>query len=316
MADKGAPRVKHRGLIQLLFAAMTNSFVTGFASGTIYKGGLKKLCHPGLNCYSCPGARLSCPIGALQAVLSGPGFKVSLYVTGFLVLVGALLGRMVCGFLCPFGMIQEWLYKIPFPWKKNHFRGDKALRYLKYALLLILVILLPMTIKNDAGQGSPTFCKFVCPAGTLEGAVPLVLLQGKAPEAMPAGPLMMKGAAALPAQPKYQTGFLFSWKMGLLALTALISIVVWRPFCKYLCPLGAIYGLMNPVSLYRLRMAENACVHCGRCNKACRMALQPEKRQNEAECVRCGDCVNACPTGALSMGFGESPDAKEAPSAL
>lgn len=311
MAERRAPRVRHRGLIQLLFAAMTNSFFTGFASGTIYKGGLKRLCSPGLNCYSCPGARLSCPIGALQAVLSGPGFQLSLYVTGFLLLVGALLGRLVCGFLCPFGMIQEWLYRIPFPWKKNRFRGDRALRYLKYAVLLVLVILMPMLLKGDAGQGSPAFCKYVCPAGTLEGAVPLVLLKGAAAPALPEGPLLLKGAGGAAAlQPQYQTGFLFSWKMGLLALTLLLSIAVWRPFCKYLCPLGAVYGLMNPLSLYRLQMAESACIHCGRCSRACRMALSPEHRQNEAECVRCGDCVNACPTGALSMGFGK---AKAAP---
>lgn len=305
MAEKQAKRIRGRGAVQLFFAGLSNSFVTGFVGGTIYKGPLKQLCAPGLNCYSCPGALLSCPIGALQAVIGARGFQLSLYVAGFLLAVGALLGRFVCGFLCPFGMIQEWLYRIPFPWKRNRWKGDRLLRYLKYLLLAVLVILLPMFLLNSLGVGSPTFCKYVCPAGTLEGAVPLVLLQGSLP-AQPAGPLMLQASA----QPVYQTGLLFIWKMSLLVLVLLVSIVTWRPFCKYLCPLGAIYGLLNPVSLYRLRMDQSLCIHCGRCNKACRIALEPEHRQNETECVRCGDCVNACPTSALSMGFGDAKRAK------
>ncbi len=135
-------RVRGRLAIQLFFAALTNSYLTGFAAGRIYQGDLKKLCHPGLNCYSCPGALLSCPIGALQAVIGSRSFQLSLYLFGFLLLVGATLGRMVCGFLCPFGLIQELLHKIPFPRKIKVFKGDKALRYLKYGLLLVLVILL------------------------------------------------------------------------------------------------------------------------------------------------------------------------------
>ena len=110
-----ALHLRWRTAIQLFFAAATNSYVTGFAAGRIYQGDLKQLCHPGLNCYSCPGALLSCPIGSLQAVIGSRAFDVSLYVFGFLLLVGATLGRMVCGFLCPFGLIQDGLHKIPFP---------------------------------------------------------------------------------------------------------------------------------------------------------------------------------------------------------
>lgn len=189
--------VSYRGIIQLLFAALTNSFVTGFLAGKIYQGDLKRVCAPGLNCYSCPGALLSCPIGSLQAVISSRAFNLSLYVGGFLLLIGATLGRFVCGFLCPFGMIQEWLYKIPFPFKKNHFKGDKPLRYLKYVVLAVLVILLPTFMVNDTGTGSPTFCKYVCPAGTLEGAIPLVLISGKGPAA-PSAALLLPACRMLP----------------------------------------------------------------------------------------------------------------------
>lgn len=312
--------VRHRGLIQLFFAVLTNSFITGFIAGKIYKGDLKRVCAPGLNCYSCPGALLACPIGALQAVISSRAFNISLYVGGFLLLVGATLGRFVCGFLCPFGMIQEWLYKIPFPFKKNHFKGDRLLRYLKYVLLVVLVILLPTFMVNATGTGSPTFCKYVCPAGTLEGAIPLVLLSGSAPSqgVSSISVLGLPGASAelafpqlqfdLPGNslaPQYDIGFLFYWKMFILIAVVLLSVINWRPFCKYLCPLGAIYGLMNPISLYRLQMDESLCIHCHKCAKACKTCLDPEHKQNEAECVRCGDCVKVCPTGALSLGFGD-----------
>ncbi len=306
-------RVKGRLAIQLFFAALTNSYVTGFAAGKIYQGNLKNLCHPGLNCYSCPGAVLSCPIGALQAVIGSRSFNISLYVFGFMLLVGATLGRMVCGFLCPFGMIQELLHKIPFPKKIKHFRGDKTLRKLKYVLLVVFVITLPLFLANPAGESSPYFCKLVCPAGALEGAVPLVVLPPltagastlpggltlNLPGGAPKVDLIDPGAAA-----RYETGNLFIWKISLMVAVLLVSVVIYRPFCKYLCPLGAVYGALNPVALYRLRLDENACIHCGACKRACGMALDPTIQLNHPECVRCGDCVNACPVDALSMGFG------------
>lgn len=305
-------RVRGRLAIQLFFAALTNSYLTGFAAGRIYQGDLKKLCHPGLNCYSCPGALLSCPIGALQAVIGSRSFQLSLYLFGFLLLVGATLGRMVCGFLCPFGLIQELLHKIPFPRKIKVFKGDKTLRYLKYGLLLVLVILLPMTLANPAGEASPYFCKLVCPAGALEGALPLVAFPPRvaSAESLPGGlTLQIPGAPQVKlidpaAATRYETGALFYWKISVLIAVILASVVIYRPFCKYLCPLGAAYGALNPVSLYRLRIDDEACIHCGACKRACGMALDPVKQLNHPECVRCGDCVNACPVDALSMGFG------------
>lgn len=314
-------RVKHRRLIQLFFAAASNSYVTGFATGMIYQGDLKKVCSPGLNCYSCPGALMSCPIGSLQAVLGSRSFQLSTYVFGMILAFGALLGRMVCGFLCPFGLVQELLFKIPFVKKIKHFKGDRVLRSLKYVFLVLLVILLPMLTKAS-GDSSPYFCKYVCPAGALEAGIPYIIHEqlgtgGAAggTGALPAvtglttlpdiGNAIIKPAAiGLPAKGG-ELGFLFGWKMGILAVVVLLSVMMYRPFCKYVCPLGAMYGLLNPVSLYRLRFSQDACIKCGKCARACGMCLDPTKELNHAECVRCGDCVNVCPTDALSMGFGD-----------
>ena len=114
--------------IQAVWAFLTNSHVSGFVTGKIYTGKLKNVCVPGLNCYSCPGAVGACPIGSLQAVVGSWNFKMAYYVVGFLIFIGAIFGRLICGFLCPFGLIQDLLNKIPFPKKIRTFKGDKKLK--------------------------------------------------------------------------------------------------------------------------------------------------------------------------------------------
>lgn len=264
--------------IQILWALLTNSYLLGFAQGKIYRGKLKNLCVPGLNCYSCPGAVGACPIGALQAVIGNRNFKFAFYVAGFLMFVGALTGRFVCGWLCPFGLIQDLLHKIPFPKKINTFPGDRMLRKLKYVILAVFVILMPMFLVDMLGQGAPYFCKLICPAGTLEGGIPLVILNKS-----------LRGAV----------GFLYVWKNVLLAAVIILSVWIYRPFCKYLCPLGAVYSVFNPISVFRYRVDKEACIHCGACAKVCNMQVNPAENANHPECIRCGDCKKACPTKAI-----------------
>ena len=263
---------RHR--VQILWALLTNSYLIGFVQGKIYKGKLKNLCVPGLNCYSCPGAAGTCPIGALQAVIGNWNFKFAFYAAGFLVFVGALMGRFVCGWLCPFGLIQDLLYKIPFPRKLRTFKGDRLLRKLKYVVLLFFVILLPMFLVDVLGQGAPYFCKLICPVGTLDGGIPLVLLNKS-----------MHGAL----------GWLYAWKNVLLLFTVFLSILIYRPFCKYICPLGAVYSVFNPISVFRYRIDREKCVGCDACAKVCKMQVNPAENPNHPECIRCGQCKKACP---------------------
>lgn len=265
-------------MIQVLWAFLTNSYLVGFVQGKIYRGKLKNLCVPGLNCYSCPGAVGSCPIGAMQAVIGSWNFKFAFYAAGFLMFIGALMGRFVCGWLCPFGLIQDLLYKIPFLRKINTFKGDKLLRKLKYVILLVFVILLPMFLVDVLGQGLPYFCKFICPAGTLEGGILLVLFNES-----------MRGAL----------GWLYAWKSVLLAVTILLSVVIYRPFCKYICPLGAVYSVFNPIAVFRYRIDKEKCPGCGACARVCKMQVDPAKNVNHAECIRCGACKDACPVKVI-----------------
>ena len=288
--DKYKARNNVRHVFQSFWFLLTNSFFEGFKTGKIYGGKWKQLCVPGMNCYSCPGAKGSCPIGALQAVIGSPKFKFSYYIVGFLFFVGALIGRGVCGYLCPFGLVQDLLHKIPFVKKIETFKGDKALRKAKYLILLVFVILLPLFLVDIIGQGAPYFCKLICPVGMLEGGIPLVWMNTS-----------MRGAV----------GFLYAWKGLILLLTILLSVIIYRPFCKYICPLGAIYSLFNSVSFFRYTLNHQKCIHCGRCKAVCEMQCDPVKNCNDLECIRCGKCKNACPVDAIACGITKLDVSKE-----
>ena len=165
---------RFRGWIQAGATLLTNLHLPNFLKGGLYQGAGKTVCVPGLNCYSCPAASGACPIGAFQAVVGSSKFSFSYYITGFLILLGVLLGRFICGFLCPFGWFQELLHKIPT--KKLSTKRLKPLTYLKYAVLLVMVFLLPAFLVNDVGMGDPFFCKYLCPQGVLEGAILLSVI--------------------------------------------------------------------------------------------------------------------------------------------
>ena len=272
---------KHRWKIQLGATLVSNPFFLNFVQGKIFRGKLKGVCVPGLNCYSCPAAAASCPIGAVQAVIGSSKFQFAYYVVGLLLLFGVLLGRVVCGFFCPFGWFQELLHKIPskkFSTKKLH-----ILTYLKYVILLLFVIILPMTLVNEVGMGDPFFCKYICPAGILEGGIPLSLAD--------------PGIRA-------SLGALFTWKSCILLGVVVLSVFFYRPFCKWLCPLGAFYGLCNKISMYRLEVDADKCTACGACSRACKMDVDVFRTPNHAECIRCGDCMASCPHQAIIKSFG------------
>ncbi|MBS6417952.1 MAG: 4Fe-4S binding protein [Olsenella uli] len=271
--------LRRRGTVQAIAAFLTNPHIPNFLEGTIYTGTAKSVCVPGLNCYSCPAATGACPVGAFQAVVGSSKFSFSYYITGILILIGTLLGRFVCGFLCPFGWVQDLLNKIPFP-KKLSTRRLKGLRYLKYGILVVMVWALPALIQNSVGMGDPYFCKYVCPQGILEGAIPLSLADASIRAAL---------------------GSLFTMKFSILATIALLSIMFYRPFCKWICPLGAFYSLFNKVSLLQYHVDADKCVKCGKCARVCKMDVDITKNSSSLECIRCGECAKACPVKAIEV---------------
>ena len=256
---------------QLGFILLINSYAKGFQSGQIFAGASKSICVPVLNCYSCPGALGACPIGSLQTVVGAR--TVPFYVLGTLMLFGVVLGRAVCGLLCPFGLVQDLLQKIPLKKVTLPRRIDQAL------------------VAVQKGVAPPFFCEFLCPAGTLGGALPL----------MATNPSLRALAGAL-----------FGWKFAVLVLIVFAAILIPRPFCRYLCPLGAFYSFFNGVSFYGITLEEARCTSCGRCAQVCPMGVDVRESPNSAECIRCGQCSAACPTGAIRQGFSRSQEAQDA----
>ena len=264
-----------RRLIQVYAALLYNANIKGFfgkGSDIIYRGGLKNVCAPGLNCYSCPGAVAACPLGALQNAMASSGTRAPYYILGILALFGLMLGRTICGFLCPVGLGQELLHKIKTP-KLKKSRYTCILSYFKYVLLIVCVIAIPLIY-----HGIPAFCKYICPAGTFGGA---------------------GGLLSNPANADFfdMLGYLFSWKFILLVIFIVGSIFVYRFFCRFFCPLGAIYGFFNRIALIGVKLDKQKCVDCGLCIQTCQMDI---KHVGDHECINCGACIPVCPTKAIS----------------
>ena len=270
--------MKKRNTIQLLATLITNIHLPNFFKGTIYTGKLKNICVPGLNCYSCPAATGACPIGAFQSVVSSSHFRFSYYITGILIFFGIFFGRFICGFLCPFGWFQDLLHKIPSP--KLSTKKLKYLTYIKYIILVVAVFLLPLFVTNAAGMGSPYFCKYICPQGILEGGIPLSLSN-----------ISIRSAL----------GFLFRAKFLILLLITILSIFFYRPFCKWICPLGAFYSLFNKISFHQYHVNKTSCISCGKCSNGCKMDVDITKKPRSLECIHCGECMKRCPTNAITV---------------
>ena len=274
-------RPSKRRLIQLYAALLYNAHLKGFIQGEIYTGPAKALCVPGLNCYSCPGAVGACPLGALQNALAATGRRAGFYVLGILLLFGLTLGRTICGWLCPFGLIQELLYKVPTP-KLKKGRLTRGLSRVKYGLLAVLVLAVPLWVGLAKGLPLPAFCKYLCPAGTLEGAGGLLAGAG--------------GDGLFPA-----LGALFTVKVLLLLGILLACVFCFRAFCRFLCPLGAIYALFHRLNLVGVRVDPGLCNGCGACLRHCGMDV---RRVGDGECIHCAACMEVCAQKAISLKAG------------
>ena len=276
-----AHRPSKRKLIQLYSALLYNAHLRGFIDGEIYQGKAKAVCVPGFNCYSCPGAAGACPLGSIQNALAYSGHRAGWYVLGIIMIFGLSLGRTICGWLCPLGLVQELLHKIPTP-KIKKSRVTRALSYLKYVILAVFVVAVPMWYGVRHDLAVPGFCKYICPAGTFEGAIGLL------------------------SNPKNTSYFamlkiLFTRKFVIMIIIGTACIFCYRSFCRFICPLGAIYGLFNKLALIRAKVDENRCNGCGACVRNCKMDV---RHVGDHECINCAKCMGACNQNALSLRCG------------
>ena len=274
-------RPSTRRLVQLYSALLYNAHLKGFIDGEIYVGKTKFACVPGFNCYSCPGAVGACPLGSIQNALASTGNQAGWYVLGIISLFGVILGRTICGWLCPLGLIQELLHKIPTP-KIKKSRITRVFSWLKYILLAVFVVALPLWYGLEHNMPLPGFCKYICPAGTFEGAM---------------------GLLSNPANtPKFaMLGILFTRKFIIMLGIGLLCIFCYRSFCRFICPLGAIYGFFNRFNVVGVKVDESRCNHCGSCVRSCGMDV---RHVGDHECINCGKCMEVCAQKAISIKAG------------
>ena len=263
--------LRNRFWVQVASLVLANSFFLRHFKG---------FCYPVLNCWSCPGANFACPIGALQNACSDAGYRIPgapsllqgilasipIYVLGTLFLFSSLFGRMMCGWLCPFGWLQEQVGRL----RRKKLPIPNALSYLRYAVLVVLVLIIPYYTHT------PWFSK-LCPQGALQGG----LLQ---PLVDPSVREMMQS---------------WWWAKQAILIVVVVAMVLWRrPFCATVCPLGAIFSLFNRVSAWDIRFDQDKCVNCLWCVKHCPQGIDPRRDVNGHKCVGCLECQK-CPYGAI-----------------
>ena len=244
-----------------------NGYFAFFATLTIYQGRLRAICVPVLNCHSCPLALFTCPVGAIQHFISMGSFPF--YVLGIITIVGITFGRMFCGLICPFGYLQDFLYKLGI----IRIEIPRYLCYLKYIILAGLVFTLPYFL------GIPTFCK-ICPAAVLEAGFPHALLDKEV-----SGKLFNQETGRF-------IGWFFLGKTVFLTAILLAAVNMKRPFCRIFCPLGALLGLFNRFSTMNITVNQEACTKCDRCARICPVDLSIYDDPGSAECVRCWKCIH------------------------
>ena len=231
---------------------------------------LHTMCSPVFHCYACPLSTFACPIGVIAQFSALHIFPF--IAVGLLIAVGALFGSLICGWICPFGFLQDLAGKVPTP----KFDLPKWTGHLRYVVLIGTVLAVPYFF----GEEHPLFVCRVCPAGALEAAVPAMVAQAV-------------------------TGRQIVWpnalKLTILVLFLIAIFFVKRPWCRILCPLGAIFSLFNRVSAFFVRFNADKCTHCERCHKLCEYGIEPEKTPNNLRCIRCLECTQ-CGPEALNLG--------------
>lgn len=231
---------------------------------------LHKMCGPVFHCYACPLATFACPIGIIAQFSAV--HLLPLIAIGLLVIVGALFGSLVCGWACPFGFLQDLAGKVPTP----RFDLPKSAGYLRYAMLIGTVLAIPYFF----GQEHPLFVCSICPAGALEAAAPNMVGQAFAGQ-----DVVWPNAI----------------KLAVLGVFLVAIFFMRRPWCRILCPLGAIFSLFNRFSVFFLRFDADECTRCERCHKLCKFGVEPETAPNDLSCVRCLECTK-CQPEALTLG--------------
>ena len=242
----------------------------------------KWICNPVLSCHSCALSWFACPIGVF---VHYAGYHIFPFMAvGMVVLVGALAGRLLCGWVCPFGFLQDMLYKIRSP----KVTLPEWTRYVKYGVLVVTVIAIPFLLGESTMW---SFCRG-CPAAAIQVGLPDWILGGF--------------GALTPAQVA---------RFGILAAVIGLAIVSLRGFCRMLCPIGAMMAPLNYVSGWAVAPLS-PCRGCRQCDSVCPTDVRPSAMINrglppsrQLDCIVCHDCQTVCPEGGAKTRNNTAPEA-------
>ena len=263
------------------------------------------------------------PLVGVSSLLSGYTLvKGFLWAAGLLVLT-LLLGRVFCGFICPFGTIHHAVGTF-----KPALKGSRMMQAnrktpsqkIKYFILILLLVAAVFGL-NAAGLMDPIAFLF--------RSIALAVLPGLGAglrsvfEAMAASDIKILNLASYGAevlvspvfgysQPTYQ----IAWFIGILFLVILfVNRLRPRFWCRTLCPLGALLGMFSRISILNLEKYEQKCTECNLCLKHCQGAASPRPGQDweAAECLMCFNCYNVCPEDALAFRFTWRPERNHQP---
>ena len=234
----------------------------------------KQLAEMGILIPLLPDASLHaiCPFGGVVTIydfVTTGGFIQKIHSSAFILMILALLsailfGAIFCGYICPFGSYQEWIGKLGkrlFPKKYNKIVPAKLDRYLRYLRYLVLILVVYQT-----------------------AATAMLVFQD--------------------VDPYYALFNFFSNEVAVAAYVVLgvitaLSLIIERPWCKYLCPYGALLGLFNKIRIFKIRRNPSSCISCGKCDKACPMNISVSKEETVSshQCIACHKCTSdvSCP---------------------
>lgn len=209
-----------------------------------------------------------CPMGGIATLtrLVSQGLYIPKTGIANIILLMAVLtstivaGPVFCGWLCPLGTVQEWTNALARKVKVPQVRVAHSVdRFLKILRYLVLTLILYATAKSF-------------------------------------------NLAFIKADPYYALMHFYTGEVAPLALiilcaTLISSLFIQRPWCRWLCPLGAVLSFVGKFSIIKVRRPSEGCIWCGACSKACPVGLDPsaEERVVSSTCIRCGLCETACP---------------------
>lgn len=215
-----------------------------------------------------------CPLGGVETLytfITSGDFVQKIHQADMIMMVALLLiliigGASFCGWICPLGTVQEWIGKLGkklFKKRYNKIINGKIDKVLRNARYLVLFIV----VFNTARTLKLVFQDY---------------------------------------DPYYNLFNIWTGEISVIgyivvAVTLLLSLIIERPFCRYACPLGAINGLFNKISIFNIKRSDKSCIHCNKCNNKCPSGINVSGSNivSDTTCIRCLKCEDSCPVNNL-----------------